>query len=157
MKILNNLNNVMQQLVRDFNAGAVATINEDGTPAVSIKATFVVADSQTLAYGDIRSPGTRANLERHPAVEVVFTDVLARRALRVRGTASITDKNSEQGKMLMPHFKQHWQPYVEHMSCFVRISVTEAELVLTPAYDLGFSKAELVKTNLEKLTRIANE
>ena len=157
MKILNSLNSVMQQLVRDFNAGAVATVNEDGTPAVSIKATFVVADSQTLAYGDIRSPGTRANLERHPAVEVVFTDVLARRALRVRGTASVVEKDSEHGKVLLPHFEQHWEPYVEHMSCFIGISVVEAEMVLTPAYDLGFSKEDLVKTNLEKLSRIAND
>lgn len=106
IKAQDKLNAVMQQLILDFNAGAVATINEDGTPAVSIKATFVVVDEQTIAYGDIRSPVTRANLERFSAVEVVFTDVLARRALRVRGKADIINKDSEQGRLLMPFFKK---------------------------------------------------
>jgi len=156
MKTRDKLNPVMQQFIRDFNAGAVATVNEDGTPAVSIKATFVIVDDQTIAYGDIRSPGTRANLQRLSAVEVVFTDVLARRALRVRGKADIVDKDSEQGKVLLPHFEQRWEPYVGHMSCFVKISVSRAELVLTPAYDLGFTKEELVQTNLEKLKKIAS-
>lgn len=43
------------------------------------------------------------------------------------------------------------------MSCFIKISILQTELTLTPAYDLGFRKEELVKTNLEKLERIAND
>ena len=41
-------------------AGAVATVNADGTPAVSPKATFVVVDDQRVAFGNIRSPATVA-------------------------------------------------------------------------------------------------
>lgn len=32
----------MRTLIENYTAGAVATVNEDGTPAVSPKATFVV-------------------------------------------------------------------------------------------------------------------
>ena len=52
----------MQTLIRRFSAGAVATVNADGTPSVSPKGTFLILDSHTLAFGHIRSPGTVANL-----------------------------------------------------------------------------------------------
>ena len=52
----------MRKLITDHTAGMVATINDDGTPSVSPKATFVVLDDRTLAFGNLRSPGTLANL-----------------------------------------------------------------------------------------------
>jgi hypothetical protein len=39
----------MQQIIRQYSAGSVATVNADGTPAVSPKATFVVVDSRCIA------------------------------------------------------------------------------------------------------------
>ena len=74
---MKKLTEPMKQLIRNYNAGAVATINDDGNPAVSPKATFVIVDDNCIAYGDIRSPGTSANLRQRPAVEVNFIDVLA--------------------------------------------------------------------------------
>ena len=79
----------MRDLITTFNAGSVATVNTDGTPSVSTKATFVVVDAKTIAFGNIRSPGTVANLSKRPAIEICFTDVLARKALRVTGTARV--------------------------------------------------------------------
>ena len=83
------LTDEMQALIANFSAGAVATVNADGTPSVSPKATFVVLDARSLAFGNLRSPGTLANLRRNPAVEVCFTDIVTRRAVRVTGTAAI--------------------------------------------------------------------
>ncbi len=151
------LTNVMKTLISQYNAGAVATVNDDGKPAVSPKATFVIVDDRCIAYGDIRSPGTTANIKQRPDVEVVFTDVLARQAVRVSGVASIVEKGSEQGKELMPFFKKSWEPYLDQMSAFVKIDIKQAELILSPAYDVGFNKEDLVKTNLDKLTAIAIE
>ena len=65
-------------------ADAVATTNEDGTPAVSPKAIFVVVGEPRIAFGNIRSPGTAANIRSRPDVEVNFIDVLARRVVRVK-------------------------------------------------------------------------
>ena len=140
----------MQTLIRRFSAGAVATVNADGTPSVSPKATFVVLDERTLAFGHIRSPGTVANLRRNPAIEVCFTDVVTRRAVRVTGTAAILRQNDTDAA-LDDAFEAAWGPYLPHMSAYVRITVTAAEMIHSPAYDLGLTEDELRKTNLEKL------
>ena len=83
-----------QNLIQTHTAGMVATVNDDGTPAVSPKATFVVIDASTIAFGNLRSPNTLANLRQRRQVEVCFIDVIRRRAVRVRGRASV-HKRSE--------------------------------------------------------------
>lgn len=143
----------MQRLIRDHSAGMVATINDDGTPSVSPKATFVIVDDQTIAFGNIRSPGTLANLRQRPTVEVCFLDVLARKAVRVTGAATIVAK-AEAETDLVAAFDAVWGPYVPHMSAFVVIAMSAAELILSPAYDLGFSEDELRETNLAKLNAL---
>ena len=140
----------MKTLIRTFSAGSVATINADGTPSVSPKATFVIVDDETLAFGNLRSPGTLDNLRANPAVEVCFTDVLARKAVRVTGTASIVDK-VEAPQRLWDTFNEAWEDYVPYMPEFVVIEVSAAELILSPAYDFGFTEAGLKAANLERL------
>ena len=151
---MNKLTMPMKRLIENYNAGSVGTINDDGTPAVSPKATFVVVDEGCIAFGNIRSPGTVANVRLRPDVEVNFIDVLTRRAVRVKGRAEIVEKESEAGRRLLPAFEEHWAPYLPHMQCFVRIAVTHAELVLSPAYDIGHTADELRKVNLDKLAGI---
>jgi predicted pyridoxine 5'-phosphate oxidase superfamily flavin-nucleotide-binding protein len=51
----------MKQVVHEQRLGFVATVNADGTPNVSPKATFIVLDDATIGFGDIRSPGTPRN------------------------------------------------------------------------------------------------
>ena len=62
----------MKRVVREQRLGFVATVNADGTPNVSPKATFIVLDDATIGFGDIRSPGTPRNSKSNPAVEVNF-------------------------------------------------------------------------------------
>ncbi len=155
MKAQTSLSGVMKSLITNYNVGAVATVNQDGSPAVSPKATFVIVDNCRIAYGDIRSPGTSNNIKQRPGIEVVFTDVLARQAIRVRGIARIIEKDCEKGKKLLPLFERSWKPYIQHMSVFVTIDITRAELIMSPAYDLGIGRDELVKTNFEKLNNLA--
>ena len=143
----------MQELVRTHTAGMVATTNADGTPAVSPKATFVVVDDRTIAYGDIRSPGTLANLQERPAVEVCFIDVLARKAVRVKGRAARVDKAQADGP-LRAAFEAVWSEYIASMSAYIRIDVSDAELVVSPAYDRGATEAELHAANLAKLNAL---
>lgn len=148
---MTHLNPIMRELIATYSAGAVATVNEDGTPAVSPKATFVVIDDYTIAFGDIRSPATVANLRSRPAVEVVFTDVLRRRAVRIKGHAIVIDKACEDGQQLVRAFEESWALYIDHIERFVRIEIRAAELILSPAYDIGLTADELRRINLEKL------
>jgi hypothetical protein len=140
----------MMKLISDHSAGMVATINDDGTPSVSPKATFVILDDSCLAFGNIRSPGTLANLSKRPAVEVCFIDVVIRKAVRVTGTASIVRKADADSRLLAA-FDKSWSAYVLHMSAFVTIAVSAAEFILSPAYDLGFTEDDLRASNLAKL------
>ena len=151
---MKKLTTQMKRLIANYSAGAGGPINEDGTPAVSPKATFVVVDDACIAFGNIRSPGTVANIRSRPDVEVNFIDVLTRRAVRVKGRAEIVEKESEAGRRLLPAFQEHWAPYLPHMQCFVSISIAHAELVLSPAYDLGHTADELRRVNLDKLAGI---
>ena len=143
----------MKQLISDHRAGMVATINDNGTPSVSPKATFVILDDQTLAFGNIRSPNTLANLRKRPSVEVCFIDVLTRKAVRVTGTASIVGKE-EPDSGLTSAFGPDWSQYVARMSAFVVIAVSAAELIFSPAYDLNFTEDELRESNLAKLNNL---
>lgn len=140
----------MKRLITDHSAGMVATINDDGTPSVSPKATFVILDDQTLAFGNIRSPGTVANLSKRPSIEVCFIDVLTRKAVRVTGTATIIQRKAADPD-LASSFEAVWSPYVPYMSAFVSIAVSAAELIFSPAYDLNHTADELRRTNLARL------
>ena len=144
------LTDEMKTLIERFSAGAVATVNVDGTPSVSPKGTFVVLDDRTLAFGHIRSPGTIANLRRNPAIEVCFIDVVTRRAVRVTGTATIV-RPDDADAALDDAFDAAWGPFRPHVGAYVRIAVTAAEMILSPAYDLGLTENELRKTYLDKL------
>ena len=144
------LTDEMQTIIRNYSAGSVASVNEDGTAAVSPKATFVVIDETTIAYGDIRSPGTRRNIQARPQVEVVFLDVLCRKAVRVGGTAEVVQKSDADPKMKAA-FDEVWADFLDGMSAFVRIKLTSAKMILSPAYDRGATEEQLKQANLEKL------
>lgn len=143
----------MKQLINDHKAGMVATTNDDGTPSVSPKATFVILNDTTIAFGNIRSPGTLANIRKRPSIEVCFIDVVLRKAVRVTGTASIIRK-IDADKQMRAVFEEQWTTYVSHMSAFVKIDASAAELIFSPAYDLGITEKELRQTNLDKLNNL---
>ncbi len=132
----------MVRLIRTNTAGMVATQRADGRAAVSPKATFVVLDKETIAFGNIRSPQTMANLRRDPHLEVCFLDVLTRKAVRVGGTARIFHRR-QAPTLLIQAFETVWSDYLDRMSAFVVVAIGYAELILSPAYDIGLSERDL--------------
>lgn len=144
------LTDEMKTLIRDYSGGAVATINDNGTPSVSTKATFTIVDDTTIAFGNLRSPGTVANLEQRPAVEICFLDVLKRKAVRVTGQGRLVPV-ADADPALRAAFDRDWGDYIDAMDGFVRIDISATELILSPAYDRGAKEAELHEANLAKL------
>ena len=55
---------------------------------------------------------------------------------------------------ILEAFDAPWSTYVPHMSAFVVIAVSAAEMIYSPAYDLGFTEDELRQTNLAKLNAL---
>ncbi len=132
----------MKKLINDHSAGSVATINDDGTPSVSPKATFIILDDATIAFGNVRSPGTIANLKDRPAVEVSFLDVILRRAVRVTGTGAFVRK-ADADAAIADRFREKYGDFVDRMHGFVVISISAAEYILSPAYDRGETEETL--------------
>src|ERR1700755_1937426 len=66
----------------------VATVNEDGTPNLSPKASLTVVNGM-LFFADIASPQTILNLTHNPSIEINVVDIFQRRGYRFKGSASI--------------------------------------------------------------------
>lgn len=148
------LTDEMIKLISDHRAGMVASINDDGTPSVSPKATFVILDNTTLAFGNLRSPGTIKNINQRPSTEVCFIDVVARKAVRVTGTARHL-KNDEMSDEMRAAFEEVWADFLDRFGGVVEIKVSAAEYILSPAYDMGITEAELREANLAHLQSLS--
>lgn len=72
----------MKRIIEQQRLGFVATAAPDGTPNLSPKGTFVVLDNATIAFGEIRSPGTIRNLR---IIEVNFVVLSCARATVLPG------------------------------------------------------------------------
>jgi len=147
------LTDEMKTLIRNFTGGSVATVNDDGTPSVSTKATFTIVNDSTIAFGNLRSPGTISNLAKRPAVEVNFLDVLKRKAVRVTGTGKLVPVAQADAAMRAA-FERDWGDYIDGMNGFVRIDVSATEMIYSPAYDRGAKERELHNNNLALLNAI---
>src|SRR5919204_5248756 len=79
----------MQRVVREQRLGFIATVCPDNTPNLSPKGTTTVWDDDHLIFADICSPGTVANLQQNPAIEVNVVDTLARKGWRFKGRAEL--------------------------------------------------------------------
>jgi hypothetical protein len=75
-------------------------------------------------------------------------------AVRVGGNAQVVAKDSELGRQLMPCFEALWSAYLEVMQEFICISIDKAELISSPAYDVGLTRDELVKANFARLSKL---
>src|SRR5215510_14153769 len=85
----------MKRIVEEQRLGFVATVCPDGTPNLSPKGTTTVWDDDHLIFADICSPGTIANIQVNPAIEINVVDPILRKGYRFKGTAKILTRGSE--------------------------------------------------------------
>lgn len=130
----------MKRLIEEQRLGFVATVAPDGTPNVSPKGTFAVLDDRTIAFGEIRSPGTIRNLRANPRVEVNFVDVFVRKGYRFAGTATVVERGEASFDLLLPDLRSSLAPRIR---AIVTIAVTRALPLTSPAYDDGKTEPEL--------------
>jgi predicted pyridoxine 5'-phosphate oxidase superfamily flavin-nucleotide-binding protein len=143
----------MKSLIATYPLGFVASVNKDGTPNLSPKGTFVVLNDRQLAFGHIRSPGTMGNIAERPTIEINFLDVLARKAVRVRGRAQMFSRSASEFPSLFAAFSG-WTGYTDVMKAVVRVDIEKASLILSPAYDLGHTEAQLREQYRAKFTSL---
>src|SRR3954464_12181008 len=95
----------MKRVIAEQRLGFVATVAPDGAPNVSPKGTFAVLDDNTIAFGEIRSPGTIRNLRANPRVEVNFVDVFVRKGYRFAGLATMTERGEAKFESVLPQLQ----------------------------------------------------
>jgi len=143
----------MQRVIREQRLGYVATVNADGTPNVSPKATFTVIDHATIGFAELRSPGTLRNLKTNSAVEVNFVDPFVRKGYRVAGTAAVVERGAAGFDELLVAFAE-FGDLAARMRAAVTITVRKALPITSPAYDRGATEADLRRLWTAKCRRL---
>ena len=134
----------VQELIARFPLGFVATVTPGGRPSVSPKGTFLVLDETTIAFGEIRSPGTLSNLSHQPELEVNFVDVFTRKGARLRGESQLLRRGTEAFDALLPRFSDVWGDLAERINVIVQVPVTKVQPLSTPPYDDGATEEEMI-------------
>jgi predicted pyridoxine 5'-phosphate oxidase superfamily flavin-nucleotide-binding protein len=147
------LSEEMKSIIATYPLGFVASVNKDGTPNLSPKGTFVAMNDRQLVFGHIRSPGTIGNIAERPTIEINFLDVLSRKAVRVRGRAQMFVKSAPEFAALFAALAG-WKGYTEIMKAVVRVDIEKASLILSPAYDIGHTEAQLREQYRAKFTAL---
>lgn len=138
--------------VNEWRLGHIATVGAAG-PNVSPKGTFLALDAGHIAFAEIRSPNTMANLAHDNRVEVNMVDVFSRKGARFRGTATFHAMGTPEAAALGPRWEETFgAALMARSSGFVVIEVTEAKPLVTPAYDVGAEERQLCQDYLARFT-----
>ncbi|MBB5509325.1 pyridoxamine 5'-phosphate oxidase family protein, partial [Paraburkholderia atlantica] len=145
------INADMEAIIKQAILSFVATVNEDGTPNLSPKASLTVRNG-ALYFADIASPTTIRNLRRNPAVEINVIDIFQRRGYRFKGYASILPPGDDEYSMIADWVRatNGLEYPVDHV---VRIETTAITPLLSPAHvfaEPARSQDEIRKTYYRK-------
>ncbi len=132
-----------RQVIETWRLGYVASVSPDGRPNLSPKGTFVIVDDDMIAFAEMRSPATIANVKVNPEVEINFVDILSRKGIRIRGQAQIHAKGSENYAGLEPLFVASWPELRDHFRHAVCIAIEDIRPLTSPIYDVGAEEADL--------------
>lgn len=153
---MNEITEDMEGIVKQAILSFVATINEDGTPNLSPKASLTVRNG-VLYFADIASPQTIRNLGRNPAVEINVVDVFQRRGYRFTGRAIVLPPGDTDFHMIADWVRAtNGQEYpVEHVA---RIELASISPLLSPAHVFANpprSQEEIMDTYRRKYALVA--
>jgi predicted pyridoxine 5'-phosphate oxidase superfamily flavin-nucleotide-binding protein len=137
----------MKRVVEEQKLGFVASVCPDGSPNLSPKGTTAVWDEDHLVFADICSPQTVANLRANPAVEINVVDPIVRKGYRFKGRATVLASGPQFDAIAAFYRQRGSQNPINH---YVLVKVESAAPLVSPAYDLGLTEAE-VSHRWEKL------
>lgn len=141
----------MEAIIERAILSFVATVNADGTPNLSPKASLTVVQG-VLYFADIASPATVTNLKRNPAVDINVVDIFERRGYRFKGRAQVLAPGDAAYSMIADRVRTMNGPEypVDHV---VRIETTSITPLLSPAHvfaDPPRSQDEIRRTYYRK-------
>lgn len=143
-----------QRMIEQFPLGFVATVTSEGQPSLSPKGTFFVLDDQTIAFAEIRSPQTIANLSHLAITEVNFIDIWKRKGVRIFGPTTIVARGGRDFDELYATWKQAFPALAPRINAIVKIHAERVKPMTTPPYDDGATEEEMIATYKAKFAEI---
>lgn len=135
----------VRELIQAQRLCYVATASPDGQPNLSPKGSLKVLDRCQLAFADMASPQTVANLRTNPRLEINIVDPFLRRGYRIKGTAEVLDDPDLLA--VVADGLGHDYP----VRAVVRITVTDVRAVESPVYLFTDTPAEQVQSMWEDI------
>lgn len=126
----------MRDVIDSAKLAFVATVNPDGSPNLSPKGSVRVYDDSHVAFMDIASPATIANLSMNPRIEIAVVDFLRRRGYRFSGTAEVHRPGTKVHTWLHQWLLGLNGPGYPAKQA-VLLSVERVRPILSPAYTFG--------------------
>lgn len=130
----------MSEFMDNEKLGFVATVSPDGKPNVSPKGSIIRRNAGQIAFADIRSPDTVANLASNPHVEVSVISPIIRRGYLFSGRGTAIKEGPEFDEMVGRFREIGIQSPI---SAVVTIDVDHVEETRSPLYDLGYTEDQL--------------
>jgi predicted pyridoxine 5'-phosphate oxidase superfamily flavin-nucleotide-binding protein len=143
----------MKRVVREQGLGFVATVCPDGSPNLSPKGTTTVWDDDHLVFADLASPATMANLRENPAFEVNVVDPITRTGYRFKGRAEVHVDGSLFDEIIA-FYQSDRGLAPARVRGVAMMGVERAAPLVSPAYDTGLSRGEVVDRSLRRLERV---
>jgi hypothetical protein len=122
----------MRAVIQAAHLCFAATVTPDGKPNLSPKGTIRVWDDDHIFFLDIASPGTRANLESNPCIEINVVEQLSRRGYRFFGRAKLHRDDDVFREATQRIYGEEGAKYP--VEAVVLIEVERAEEVVSPGY-----------------------
>jgi predicted pyridoxine 5'-phosphate oxidase superfamily flavin-nucleotide-binding protein len=122
----------MKRVVGEQRLGFMATVCDDGTPNLSPKALMFVLDDEHLVIGEIRSPGTVANLKARPTAEINIIDPIARKGFRFKGECRVYSEGAKFDELVAFLRAKGARSRIRSV---IVMNVERALPILSPAYD----------------------
>lgn len=113
----------------------LATCNKQNEPNVSPKEMFAYKDDTTLLVANIASTNSIANIHDNPNVCVSFVDVFVQKGFKIKGKATLIDRNED-------CFKAEVKPLTDlftdkfPIKSILKIKVTSVDKIQAPSYFL---------------------
>jgi predicted pyridoxine 5'-phosphate oxidase superfamily flavin-nucleotide-binding protein len=125
------LTQAMKDLIESQKVCFVATADKRGKTNVSPKASIYVVDDETLAFADLYSQKTRANLKENPNIALAVVDLKALKGYQFKGKAELLEEGNTYNDVVC--YLQTLPMKLPDPEYVVKIKVEEI-------FDLGFGQ-----------------
>ena len=85
------LNDQVKETLRDVKPALVATAGASGKPNVSAKGSLRVIDDDTIAFADVASPRTIANLKENNSLSLIILGNDSQKGCRIWGSGEVVN------------------------------------------------------------------